>query len=76
MQYRGIQAESLRDIERGLQEVIQEAEHLPEVPKDIVQGNIVGAIQYTKNLNPHMEILARPETSTSYGTHDSERIIQ
>lgn len=79
MQYRGIQEQSLRDIERGLQEVIQEAELLPEVPRDIVQGNIVGAIQYARNVNPHMEhmeILARPETSSSHGTHDSESIIQ
>lgn len=62
MQYRGIQAQSMRDVERGLQEVVQEAELLPEVPRDIVQGNIVGAIQYARNLHPHMKILALQET--------------
>jgi len=61
MEYRGIQAQSLRDVHLGLENVIQESELLPDVPRDIVQGNIVGAIQYATNLHTHMQDLALQE---------------
>jgi hypothetical protein len=71
-QYRGIEAQSLRNIQLGLQEVRQEAELLPEVHRDIVQGNIDGAIQYAMKLNPHMKSLDLRSALSSHHTDNTQ----